>query len=448
MKRDREDDTIGKRLRDLRRSKGLHQQDLASDDISSSYVSLIETGKRIPSDAVLKSLAKKLDCTVEYLVSGRNESRVSELQLKVAFGDMAIRNGDNGEALQAYSEALAQAEQLDTATVRRARRGQAQALEKLGRLEAAIPLLHELYEDPETVPGSAEWAQSAVALCRCYRLVGDLALAVELGEAALGRLNTLGLDVTDDHLQLGSTLIACYMDRGDLTRANLLATRLTGVAELTGSRAGRGAIYWNAGIVAESRGQTPEALALVERALVLMAEDDGVRHLAMLKHTYGWLMLHGPKPDAARSKELILEAQAALAEVGSTSEQADCEIDLAFAELHLGESDSAFARAQRALGLIGSEPRPEAVMARVVMARSLLASGDVAGARNVLTTAERQLGHLADSRRTAGLWRHMGDLWERCERPAEAGRAYREALSMVGLRQLPMASDALSGSWR
>jgi transcriptional regulator with XRE-family HTH domain len=134
MKRDGDDDTIGKRLRELRRSKGLHQQDLASDEISSSYVSLIETGKRIPSDAVLKSLAKKLDCTVEYLVSGRTESRTSELRLKVAFGDMAIRNGDNGEALQAYSEALAQADQLDADTMRRARRGQAQALEKLGRL--------------------------------------------------------------------------------------------------------------------------------------------------------------------------------------------------------------------------------------------------------------------------------------------------------------------------
>ncbi|MGC0331376.1 tetratricopeptide (TPR) repeat protein [Streptomyces sp. SAI-170] len=437
---------VGKRLRDLRKRKGLHQRDLASQDVSGSYISLIESGKRYPSDAVFASLAERLGCTVEYLRDGRHESRAKELQLKVAFGDMALRNGDNGEALQAYSEALGQADQLDATTIRRARRGQAHALEKLGQLEASIPLLHELYEDPETVPGSQEWTQLAVALCRCYRAVGDLTLAVELGEAALSRLSTLGLDVTDDHVQLGATLIACYRDRGDLTRAHLLANRLLGTAEEAQSRSGRGAVYWNAGLVAESRGQTDEALALVERALVLMAEDDNVRHLAMLRHAAGWLMLASETPDLPRAKELLTQAQEALVQVGSAGEQAECEVNLAYVEMRMGELDSGIARAKRALGLIGAEARAEAVHARLAVAEGMLLKGDGDQAMAALRAAERQLGHLPSSRTTAKFWSHIGDLWTQCESHTEATNAFRQALAEVGLRPWHVTTGVLSGN--
>ncbi|MFF9019178.1 helix-turn-helix domain-containing protein [Streptomyces eurythermus] len=440
--------SIGARIRELRRQKGLQQQDLASPEVSASYVSLIESGKRSPSDAVLRALAEKLSCSVEYLRSGRADSQAKELRLKVAFADMALRNGDDGEALQAYSEALGHSSQLDAATVRRARLGQAQALEKLGRLEAAITLLDELYSDDETVPGSAEWAQLAVSLCRCYRLAGDLKLAIELGENALAQLNALGLDITDDHLQLGSSLVACYTERGDLTRAQLLANRFLDKAEDTGLRAGRGAVYWNAGLVAESRGHSSEALALIERALVLMAEGDNTRHLAMLKYNCGWIMLLVPGSDTARAKQLIEEAHSALIEVGNNVERASCEIGLAFAELQLGQADAALARADRALGLLGSEPRPQAVRARLAMAEATMLSGDRAGVASLLRTAERQVRHLEDGRSTARLWRAIADLWSRCEEPDKAADAYRTALSMVGLTPLPQVSNSLSTQGR
>ena len=55
---------LGRRIRTLRVKLGLKQQDLASSDISASYISLIESGKRAPSDAVLSALAGKVDSTV------------------------------------------------------------------------------------------------------------------------------------------------------------------------------------------------------------------------------------------------------------------------------------------------------------------------------------------------------------------------------------------------
>ncbi|WP_327067502.1 helix-turn-helix domain-containing protein [Kitasatospora sp. NBC_01250] len=427
---------IGQRLRELRQKRGLNQQDLASADISVSYVSLIETGKRAPSETVLKALAERVGCTVDYLRTGRDDARVKELELKVAFGDMALRNGSNGEALQSYSEALANAPLLGEATVRRARLGQALAFEKLGRLEAAIQLFNTLFEDPGIVPGSAEWAQLAVALCRAYRDAGDQVLSVEVGERAMKRLDQLGLDITDDHIQLGATLVFSYYHRGDLTQAQLLVNRLASLSEQNGSRVARGAVYWNAAVVANSRGKVEESLALTERALALMAETDNVRHLGMLKHNCGVYLLDTESPDLDRVQNLLDEAQNALVEVGTSTEQGMLETSYARLALRQGDADGAADRASRALGLLRNEARWESASARVWLARAQFERGETQAAEDTLRAAERQLSSIPMNRSAAGVWRLAGDVWQLNGYQAEALAMYRQALSGVGL--LPM----------
>ncbi|GAA4855745.1 helix-turn-helix domain-containing protein [Kitasatospora terrestris] len=439
---------IGQRLRELRQKKGLNQQDLASADISVSYVSLIETGKRAPSEAVLKTLAERVGCSVEYLRTGRDDARVQELELKIAFGDMAMRNGANGEALQSYSEALAAAPFLSDAMVRRARIGQATAFEKLGQLEAAIQMLTSLFEDPASVPGSAEWTQLAVALCRCYRDAGDQLLSVEIGERAMRTLDGLGLAVTDDHIQLGATLISCYQSRGDLTQAHLIANRLIPAAEQTGSRVARGSVYWNAAVVAISQGRIREALTLTERALAMMAESDNVRHQALLKGAYGYLLLSMPEADLERTKELLEESQEALLDVGSAMEQARNEVNLARLAVRLGKPADALAHASRALGLLRNNQRWEAAEARVILARAQFMSGDRDNAETTLRAVERQLGQVPVSRDHATVWRHVGDLWKELGHAAEALSAYENALAEVGLLALPSRTTSALPSER
>ncbi|WP_329565022.1 helix-turn-helix domain-containing protein [Kitasatospora sp. NBC_01266] len=431
---------IGQRLRELRQKRGLNQQDLASADISVSYVSLIETGKRVPSEAVLKALAERVGCTVDYLRTGRDDVRVKELELKVAFGDMALRNGANGEALQSYSEALANAPLLGEAMVRRARLGQALAFEKLGRLEAAIQLFNVLYDDPETIPGSAEWAQLAVALCRAYRDSGDQVMSIEVGERAMKQLDRLGLDVTDDHIQLGSTLMGCYYHRGDLTQAQLLSNRLTQIAEEKGSRVARGSVYWNAALVAASKGDLKESLALAERALVLMAETDNVRHIGLLKSNCAAYMLELDGSDLERAEGLLEEAQEAMLEVGTAAEQSNVETSRARLALRQGDPEAAMERASRALGLLRNEARWESAATRVVLAQAQFERGDSTGGAQTLRAVERQLGQIPVNRNTALVWRQAGDVWQLYGHPAEALTMYQHAMSGVGLVPLKGAA--------
>ncbi|MDH6116705.1 transcriptional regulator with XRE-family HTH domain [Kitasatospora sp. GAS204A] len=431
---------IGQRLRELRQKRGLNQQDLASADISVSYVSLIETGKRAPSETVLKSLAERVGCTVDYLRTGRDDTRVKELELKIVFGDMALRNGANGEALQSYSEALANAPLLDEAMVRRAKLGQALAFEKLGRLEAAIQLFNALYDDPETTPGSAEWAQLAVALCRAYRDAGDQVMSVEVGERAMKQLDRLGLDVTDDHIQLGATLIGCYYNRGDLTQAQLLSNRLTQVAEENGSRVARGAVYWNAALVANSRGQAKESLALAERALALMAESDNVRHIGLLKVNCAAYLLEIDSCDLDHVAVLLTEAQETMLEVGTAAEQASVETYRARLALRQADPDAALERASRALGLLRNESRWESASARVVLAQAQFERGEATAGAETLHAVERQLGQIPVNRNTALVWRQAGDVWQLNGHPNEALAMYQHALSGVGLVPLKGAA--------
>ncbi|MFC8516826.1 helix-turn-helix domain-containing protein [Streptomyces sp. NPDC057257] len=429
---------VGRRIRNLRTKLGLKQQDLASTEISASYISLIESGKRAPSDAVLTALAGKLGCSPDHLRSGLDDHTLEDTRLKLAFAEMALRNGDNGEALQAFGELLAKPVLLDARMLLRARIGQATALEKLDRIEAAVPVLEELTRNPSLAAGSDEWCRVSVALSRCYRNMGDITLSIEIGERALATLDSLGLDVTVDHVQVGATLIGSYLMRGDVTRAHLLAQKLIPVAEEHGGRAGRGAVYWNAGLVALSRRQLPEALALTERALAMMADDDNLRHVAMLKTTVAWLELQSEVPDPARALELLEDAGGTLSEVGTAVEQARCEICLIDANTQLGRWDEAAAHARRALGLLSSGPRVEAVGARVRLAEIHLLRGETDEGLQGLHAATRQLRHFAPSYETAQEWRHLGDVWKRQGRTKEALDAYDQALQASGM---PMTYD-------
>lgn len=72
--------TIGERIRSIRESKGILQQDLASSlPISGSYLSQIEQGAKIPSFDLICELAKALnvplqDVICDYLETSEKDS--------------------------------------------------------------------------------------------------------------------------------------------------------------------------------------------------------------------------------------------------------------------------------------------------------------------------------------------------------------------------------------
>ena len=66
----RESEPIGIRLRRLRLERGLSQRELAGPGVSYAYISRIEAGTRRPSVKALRTLARTLGVSPEYLETG------------------------------------------------------------------------------------------------------------------------------------------------------------------------------------------------------------------------------------------------------------------------------------------------------------------------------------------------------------------------------------------
>lgn len=70
---------LGDKIKELRKSKNMYQQDLAAAlSVSKSTVAMWETNKRIPDTSMLVKIAEYFDITVDYLLE--EERRVSAIQ--------------------------------------------------------------------------------------------------------------------------------------------------------------------------------------------------------------------------------------------------------------------------------------------------------------------------------------------------------------------------------
>src|SRR3954462_760054 len=125
---------VGERVRNLRLTRRLSQAQLAAHDLSDSYISLIESGKRTPTPAVLRLLAERLGCTPEYLADGVEPEQRAFLEVRERQARLACLADDPGTALSLFDEVILRSD--DPELTLRARWGRARALEDLGELEA------------------------------------------------------------------------------------------------------------------------------------------------------------------------------------------------------------------------------------------------------------------------------------------------------------------------
>ncbi|MGH8939555.1 MAG: helix-turn-helix domain-containing protein, partial [Actinomycetes bacterium] len=300
--------SFSERLRERRRASGKSQADLAGADLSPSYVSLLEAGKRTPTLDVVGALAGRLDCTVEYLLRGEDPAAAERLALTLRYSELALQNGEAQDALTQIDELLRDVSAAPADMVLRARHLKAKAREALGDLEAAIADLEILARDANDGGRVEEHLRLTIDLVRCYQEAGDVAYALDIGRTALDQVERLGMTGSDVHAELVSTVVGAYYVRGDLVKAGMLAERAVHDVEHRGSARARAAVYWNASLVAESADRISDALILAERAVALYAEGDDARAIARLRIAYGWLLLRSTPPQGRRARDVLQQA--------------------------------------------------------------------------------------------------------------------------------------------
>jgi transcriptional regulator with XRE-family HTH domain len=424
---------IGARVRRQRLEQGWSQAELATRaGVTASYLSLVESGRRHPRLAVVERLAEALGCSPDFLRTGRVANAVRSTEVCLRFGELALLTGDARAARKQFLEVLAEVEKhgdVYAAETAEGRWGLARADEALGDVEAAIEGFEWLLT--AELPPTIDVTTVRRRLCYAYWQCGDLTRAVEVGEHALRELG--GALESDEAVEMASTLVMCYRERGDLTSAHLLAQRVITAAEQTGSIRARGAAYWNAAIVAQDRGDLRSALRLSERAVALYTEGDNAALLAGVRLTAGWVLLEQPQPYIEEAHALLARAHADFLEIGKPVDIATTETELARCELLRGHAEAAADIASTAIGRLATGPRLETARARTVLAQAQLRMGESDAAIESYRLAAAELERVGATREAATLWRELAEALESLELTDLALTAYRKmAAAYVG----------------
>ncbi|MGC5014308.1 helix-turn-helix domain-containing protein [Streptosporangium sp. DT93] len=204
--------TVGDRIRGLRVNKHMSQAQLAGPDLSDSYVSLIESGKRTPTPVVTRLLAERLGCTVEFLLHGIEPHQRVDTGLALRHAELELLHGDPALASGRFAAVIKAVDNDGAALAAQARFGQARALEAQGRTAEAVEAYERLRREAATHPERLADLPLVVALCRCYHRAGDTLRARDLGADALALASRLGLDRGDLALALAEVLAETEID--------------------------------------------------------------------------------------------------------------------------------------------------------------------------------------------------------------------------------------------
>lgn len=435
--------SLGDRLRELRKAIGMSQEELGAGLVTGSYVSLIESGKRAPFPEVLVGLAERLGTTAEYLMTGDTEHDHQEDQLRLRFAEIALANGD---ADAAHAGFLALADRPGPELRRAARWGLARAEEIRGSYRSAVTILEDLLAPARSGElGAPPLLTLHMARCRVYRQAGDVSRSIEIGEQALAEVAELGLTGTELEIQLASTLVGSYWRRGDLLSAEVLASQVIERAEKLGSRDALGAAYWNACVVAQSRGDVTLAISLAERTLALISEGSPARAVAGMRVTYSWLLLRCDPPRIDEAEVQLQRAHAALSDAdGQGPAVQACETELARAAMLRGDLEKALAFADSALGDdLAAFPNQDALLLRglvlVRMGRAVEGMSAVAGAARHLESAGAQP-------QAAQAWRELAETLLQLGDRDNAITALIRTADSAGIRSALPRSARIEGS--
>jgi tetratricopeptide (TPR) repeat protein len=411
---------------------GITQAQLAEPGYSDSYISLIESSKRVPPSAVIGELARRLGCSAGYLEYGIGEGDLADLRIRLRSAHTALGDGRAEEALRIFGELLGVPRLVRLPELyRQARTGNALALEASGDLRRAIAELEVLTGEVAGVDWEG-WAGLQIALLRC-RLRDGQADAVTAAEQALACLSAQGGDFADSVVGLGVALVDGYLEDGHLLLARQLVEQLVRAAETSGSLRSLVEAYWRAAAVADAHGESERAVEVAERAVAIFTRDEQVRAVDQMRVGYAALLLKAC-PDQAGHVHALLTQQHQ--QPGRTAaEQAACLVELGRADIALGLPEAAVESAEQVIRLVGDTVCRAGAHAYAVLGDAYDRLGKHADAVDTLTRSAQLLDQLGLPREAAHAWSRVGELLERYGSSAHQQiQAYRRALSSIGLR--------------
>ncbi|GAA4569609.1 hypothetical protein GCM10023193_53990 [Planotetraspora kaengkrachanensis] len=407
----------------------MSQAQLAGPDLSDSYVSLIESGKRTPTPVVARLLAERLGCTTEFLLHGIEPRQRIDTELGLRHAELELYHGDPAVAADRFGDIVKAAGDDNAMLAAHARLGRARALDAQGKTGRAVEAYERLRREAAAHPERLADLPLTVALCRCYQKAGDTLRARDLGAHALSQVERLGFVHGEIAVELALALVETQTGLPFIER--VLAS--SGVPAAT-DRSEETLDLWRASVTAADGEDSALAVQLADDALAAgRAARMAVRY-AKTATQWARLTAGSESADLDRANELAESAGRVLAAFPAEKlEYGRSLVALSHVRLRAGEAEAALVSAVQALDVLADSRGAAAADAHLLLAEITLARSDDASAS--LERAEDLLSACSGGldRETAQAWRKLGDLWGQAGSIDRQAKAYRKALEAVGI---------------
>jgi tetratricopeptide (TPR) repeat protein len=421
--------TFGTRLRQLRGERGLRQRDLVGDNISASYISLLEADRRVPTDRVVRHLSKRLGCPLEdlWLPDEETARRPAVVELRMARAALTVGKADEAEAW--YRRVLMEHDG-DTAISQEAEFGLARAAEQAGRHAQAAEGYRACLDAAED-PAYPHRIGATMGLVRSLAHGDDAASAVAAALLAKRQVQEAGLNVSDVAVEICAILATVLCERGDYAAAEEpVVEALKIVPKITDHQA-LTETYWQAAADAYEANQTGYAQELASRITDIDAHDYG-HTLGMLRAVYGSLLLRQSPPDPQKAREMLEVAVADLDASGAVGDAMRCRSDLVRALIMLDDCAEALTLADAILGDADTPPM-ERIRAQVLRATTQCLLDDTEAARAACHASRAELEDQPRGSQTSQLWSLLGETMTQVGDTEGAIHAYRRAINGLGV---------------
>lgn len=297
------DPGFGLKLRELRINAGLTQADLASNDFTKGFISLVETGRTRVSLRAATILAARLGVSVaDLLATSARDDR--DLELLMLRGEQQLAAGKATDALASIAGALTKG---SSGLRARALRVQGRALLDLGRADEALTKLEEATAAFEAL-GQRDLAvrtlyDRALAYARLDQAGNALTLALECESLMRAR----GFVDRTLELQLRSLMAATFARLGDNESADMQAQRALAMSDDVVDAEALGTLYSTLSVTRQREGDTTAALTYAKKSLVLFQDLHRHQEVGQLWHNLA--TVHLARKDYAKSEEALERAE-------------------------------------------------------------------------------------------------------------------------------------------
>ncbi|GHH65780.1 hypothetical protein GCM10017673_10430 [Streptosporangium violaceochromogenes] len=432
--------TIGDRVRGLRLSRRMSQAQLAGPDLSDSYVSLIESGKRTPTPVVARLLAERLGCTTEFLLHGIEPRQRIDTELGLRHAELELQHGDPSVAADRFGEIVKVAGEENAMLAAHARLGRARSLEAQGKVGPAVEAFERLRREAAAHPERLADLPLTVALSRCYHRAGDTLRARDLAALALSQMHHLALAQGEIAVELAASLVETEAGRPQSPGLSYVRHVLTvnGVPSVV-NRTSEIHSLWEASVAAAEGEDSALAVRLADDAIATGRPARMAFRLAGIALEWARFAVSLGEASFDEAHGLATTASEVFSAFPEkVGEHAAGLVVLARLRLACKDPDGAAVLATSALDMLAGRAGPVAATGHLMRAEAALARGGgevtaiLGSARDLLNVFRAESS--PPDRESARVWRELGDLYGRVGAGEEQANAYRRALEAAGVR--------------